>query len=487
MGVKIQRLSNRFYPDNKRVIARFFIAGDEERNRKLLLNILKLTREEVGIKLNRILGSYANRHRNITSVFERHFFHIIHYLEDLQIDHKSLDREMKLLIGAYYTLEYSIESAAFFNPSVVKDPNQDHLEEGQERVIVSFRATGEGHISSIVFRSGIIDDRGNLSFMDISSLVEMPHIVKMREYDKKRFMEKLDELDIHKDILDDIFSRLGDLFTLGDLQRSIHDCVAGMQVSVSKRNVINSLIWLADAHYDIQFSPDTTISERVIFPVSDSEKNGIEDARFVCFTEDDGSTIYYATFTAYNGFATLPKILETRDFYNFTVRPIHGKAAQNKGMALFPRKIRGQYVMASRIDGYRNYIMYSDTLQNWNDVILLQEPEQSWEFVQIGNCGSPIETEKGWILITHGVGAMREYCLGMVLLDLNHPENVIGSLSEPFLIPNGEEREGYVPNVVYSCGAMLHNNMIIVPYGMSDSASSFAVIDLDDALKRLCS
>jgi predicted GH43/DUF377 family glycosyl hydrolase len=292
-------------------------------------------------------------------------------------------------------------------------------------------------------------------------------------------------MNIHKAIVEQIIAPLKDSFSFSELQESIHKTIRNTTLSVSKKNVINSLLWLADAHYDIYFSRDTTISERVIYPISSSERNGIEDARFVKFVDDDGSIMYYATFTAYNGFAILPKILETRDFYHFTIRPLHGKAVQNKGMALFPRKIREHYVMVSRIDGFCNYIMYSDDLVTWHDAIKIEEPQYPWELVQIGNCGSPIETEKGWLLVTHGVGAMREYCLGISLLELEHPENVLCQLDEPILIPNDSEREGYVPNVVYSCGSILHNNELIIPYGMSDSASSFVSIHLDDILKKL--
>ena len=485
MGIKVNRFKTRFYPDPKRVIARFFIAGPPERNHILIRKILKLDDREVEARLKTILANYANRHRNITSHFQKHFSNVRHFLNDLGIDPDSLSSERQFLIGAFYTHEYSIESAAFFNPSVIEDPNQDHLEAGQKRIIVSFRATGEGHISSIVFRSGIIDDKNSLIFKGTNNLVELPDIVKIREYDKKQYLEKLDEMNIHKEIVNQIMESLNETFTYGELQRSIHEATKGKNVTVSKKNVINSLIWLADAHYEIQFSKDTTISERVIFPVSRSESNGIEDARFVRFTDEDGSVTYYATFTAFNGFTILPKLLETKDFYHFTIRPLHGKAVQNKGMALFPRKIRNKYVMVSRIDGFCNYLMYSDDLLMWNDAVIIEEPHYPWELVQIGNCGSPVETEKGWLLITHGVGAMREYSLGITLLDLEHPEKVIGQLADPILIANDEEREGYVPNVLYSCGSMIHRNKLIIPYGMSDSASSFASLNVDEILREI--
>jgi predicted GH43/DUF377 family glycosyl hydrolase len=244
-------------------------------------------------------------------------------------------------------------------------------------------------------------------------------------------------------------------------------------------------MWLASSHYELEFSYDTHISERVIFPVSATERNGIEDARFVRFKEDDGSDMYYATYTAYNGITVLPKMLSTRDFYHFKIWPLHGEIAQSKGMALFPRKINGKYAMLCRLDGFNNYISFSDKLTIWREAKLIQQPRYPWEFVQIGNCGSPIETEEGWLVITHGVGPMREYVIGASLFDLQNPEKEIGRLSKPLLAPNNEEREGYVPNVVYSCGSMIHNNDLILPYAMSDFGSTYATLDIRELLNIL--
>ena len=485
MAIPVKRMTNRFYPDPKRVIARFYIPGGEGRGELIIQKVLSLSEEDVKNILTRVLANFAHRHRNITKIFKKQYNNILHIIESLNISPDSLSKERKLLIGSYFTHEYSIESAAFFNPSIVEDPDQSHLEKGQKRIIASFRATGEGHISSIVFRSGIIDKNNKLIFKKVNDFVEQPEIIKTALYNKNQFHLKLEEMDIHKDIAELILERLGDTFSYRELQESIHKCVENIKLSYSKKNVIKSLVWLAKANYEITFSLDTDISERVIFPVSDAEKNGIEDARFVRFIDDDGSVNYYATFTAYNGFAILPKILETKDFYHFTVRPVFGKSAKNKGMALFPRKINGRYAMISRIDGFSNYIMFSDDIQDWQQAKKIQEPEYPWEFVQMGNCGSPIETEKGWLLITHGVGPMRQYCLGITLLDLKNPGKVLCQLEEPLLIPNDEEREGYVPNVVYSCGSIIHNNELIIPYGMSDSASSFASVSLDKLFAKL--
>jgi predicted GH43/DUF377 family glycosyl hydrolase/CheY-like chemotaxis protein len=486
VNVNINRRSIRFKSDPKRVITRFFLHGDHDRECVLLQKVLSFPEEEVELVFNQVLGNFSRRHRNITKIFEKHFNNIKYLFEKLGVEVNSLSTNRKLLIGAYYTMEYAIEAAAFFNPSIVEDLDQGHLEEkGQKRVIVSFRATGEGHISSIVFRRGIIDKNNDIKFMPMGGLVEVPEIVKRHVYDKKLFMKKLEEMNIKKDIVDRVMARLGDTFIYDQLQASIHECSQNTKLSYSKKNVLQAIHWLASSHYEIKFSLDTAISQRVIFPISYTEKNGIEDARFVRFTDDDGSVTYYATYTAYNGFAILPKLMETKDFYEFKVSPVNGEYSQNKGMALFPRKIKGKYVMASRYDGVNIYIMYSYDVKLWRNAVKIEEPTYPWELVQMGNCGSPLETEKGWLLLTHGVGPMRRYCLGVTLLDLEDPTKVIAHLKEALMAPTEEEREGYVPNVLYSCGSMIHNNELIIPYAMSDTCSSYATVSLDELFGAL--
>ena len=245
------------------------------------------------------------------------------------------------------------------------------------------------------------------------------------------------------------------------------------------------MMWLASSHYEIHFSIDSAISERVIFPISATEQGGIEDARFVKFTDDSGEVTYYATYTAYDGIAIMPKLISTKDFYDFKILPINGEIAQNKGMALFPRKINGKYAMLCRIDGVNNYIAYSDNINYWRTAKIIQKPKYPWELVQIGNSGSPIETTEGWLVITHAVGSMREYTLGASLYELDNPEVEIGRLKEPLMVPNEEEREGYVPNVIYSCGSMIHNEDLIIPYAMSDHASTYATVNLKELLDVL--
>jgi len=485
MLVQVKRFPHRFYPNPKRVIARYYIPGKPDRVQYIIERVVNLTDEEILQLLNQVLRNFSKRHRNITRIFEKNFFNIKNELKDLSINLENLSYEKKLLIGSYFTMEFSIESAAFYNPSIVEDPYQGNLEEGQKRVIVSFRATGEGHISSIVFRSGIIEKNNDIVFEPEGKLVDVPEIVKRYVYDKPSFLTKLKEMHVEKYVVGMVMDRLGEKFTYGELLRSIEETINSTELSYTSRKVIQAIQWLADSHYEITFSMDTAISERVIFPVSYSESKGIEDARFVKFTNEDGSATYYATYTAYNGYTILPKLIETKDFYHFKVRPLHGEYAQNKGLSLFPRKIKGKYAMISRCDGMNLYIMFSDSINLWREAQRLRGPEFPWEFIQIGNAGSPLETEKGWLLITHGVGPMRTYSLGATLLDLEDPTRVIGSLKYPLLSANENEREGYVPNVIYSCGSIIHNGELIIPYGIADYATAFASIPLNDLLEEL--
>jgi len=434
--------------------------------------------------LNIVLKKFAIRHRNVTKTLTRHFEQVKGLLTENNVDLKRLTLHQKLVIGAYFTMEYSMESAAFFNPSIVVAPDQFGLREGQVRVILSFRSIGEGHISSIVFRTGIFDNDGDFELQPSGDRIEEASIVLHNNYDKKRFTKKLSEMQVSEEITSEVLNDLESEFVYQDLKNTVHNITERNTLNMKQKYELQSVMWLADSHYDIHFSLDTDISERVIFPISENERNGIEDARFVKFQENDKS-VYYATYTAYDGHVIMPKLLETYDFYHFKVRPIRGEGAQNKNMALFPRKINDQYVMFSRIDGVNNYISFSDNLTIWENPIKIQEPKYPWEFVQIGNCGSPIETSKGWLLITHGVGPMRTYCLGASLFDLNDPTKELGRLEEPLLVPRKDEMEGYVPNVVYSCGAIHCHGNVVIPYGMSDYGSGIITVPMDQLLSRI--
>ena len=484
MAVTVKRNKIHFYPNPKRVIARFYMPVKEDRAKIIVNDIAQFDEEEASRILNKILSNFSKRHRNISKIFENSFSSLKEILGNIN-NKKPLSLKKKLLIGSYFTTEFAIESTAFFNPSIIEAPDQSNLQEGQKRIIVSFRATGEKHISSIVFRQGIINKDNSLKFQQEGRLVDVPETIKRYVYKKSIFLKKLSEMHIQKDVVNTAMDKLGETFIYGELKHSIDETLKQVTITPSKKKVLDALMWLARSHYEVNFSLDTAISERVLFPVSYAEVNGIEDARFVKFTDDDGKVTYYATYTAYDGFTILPKLMKTTDFYHFKVMPINGAYAQNKGMSLFPQKINGKYAIISRSDGINNYIMFSDDINIWEKAKIIQEPSQPWEFIKIGNSGSPLETEKGWLLITHGVGPMRSYSLGAILLDKNDPSKVIGHLNEPLLIPNEEEREGYVPNVVYSCGSIIHNNELIIAYGMSDYASGFACIYLDELFEKL--
>jgi len=486
MPISVKRYNTIFRPDASRVIARLLYTGDE-RSLNVVKKVLEMPDDEVKLALSQVLRGFSQRHRNISKIFEKHFDQITHLFENLDVKPEDVDPIRKVLIGSYFTMEYSIESAAFFNPSMVRHPDQSELAPKELRVIISFRATGEGHISSMVFRTGVLDKDNNLSMEEPGQLLDEAEIIKRHVYDKESFMKKLDEMQSFNNIVPAalVLDELGDNFTYGELKRCVDNARNNLEMSAAKELLLSEIMWLASSHYEIQFSLDTAISERVIFPISETERHGIEDARWVRFTDDDGTVTYYATYTAYDGSAILPKLIQAKDFYRFTILPLHGEIAQSKGMALFPRKINGKYAMLCRIDGVNNYIAFSDQVGMWRTAQLLMSPKYPWELIQIGNCGSPIETEEGWIVITHAVGPLREYVLSAALFDLDDPTKEIGRLSEPLLMPNKDEREGYVPNVVYSCGSILHNGDLVVPYAMSDYASTYATINLRELLDEL--
>jgi predicted GH43/DUF377 family glycosyl hydrolase len=321
--------------------------------------------------------------------------------------------------------------------------------------------------------------------MKIGHHIDKAEIEHKTLFNKERFLTKLSEMHTTDKYIVQIMQDLPDEFEFAVLKNILNAGLSDPLIREERKMALQEILWLANSFYDLQFKHDSDITERVIFPISASESRGIEDARFVRFTDDDDSVRVMATYTAYNGHTILPKLISTEDFYSFRVMPLHGAGAQNKNLALFPRKIKGKYAMLARIDGVNNYIMYSERATQWNDPILLQEPRYTWEFTQIGNCGSPLWTAEGWLVITHGVGTMRRYCIGASLFDLDDPSKEIGRLSEPLLSPLEDEREGYVPNVVYSCGAIIHNNSLILPYAVSDYSSTYAVVDMVELLDAL--
>ena len=479
--IRLRRHGAMFQPDSARVIIRPFIPGKPQIVARILRRALALSEAEADAQLQSLLVEFASRHFDIESVLLAHFEKVRAHISQ----QPPLSRVRQLLIGALFSGEYALESAALFNPSMVPHPDQSGVPAGGLRFVMSLRATGEGHISSIEFRTGLIASDGAITVEPISRFVTAPEIVPNPTYRKKPFTTKLHEMGFDGGHAGNVMAPLAESFSLHELDESVARVRRESKpTGRDLRRALECCRWLADSNYELDFSSKLALSERIIFPVSPNESNGIEDARFVRFTDDD-SVMYYATYTAYNGRVILPQLIETQDFLHFRVLTLNGNAVQNKGMALFPRRIGGRYAMLSRQDDENLFIMLSDNPHHWSDPQLLMRPVEMWESVKIGNCGSPIETEAGWLVITHGVGPMRKYCIGAALLDLNDPTKVLGRLREPLLAPEPNEREGYVPNVVYSCGSLLHGRELILPYAMSDKVSAIASVSLDDLLAAL--
>lgn len=469
-------------PARDRVLIRPFVPVPD-RARSIIERVLTLPPGRANRLLADVERQFSGRHFDIHAVFRRHHGYVSHLLPQ----DRELSEKQELLIGSYFTSEYALESAALFNPSIVLAPDQSGLPAGAVRFVMSLRATGEGHISSIEFRSGTIDSEGQVRLEPASEFVTEPTLVPDPSYDKILFATKLEEMRDRTSVSEEALAPLPDQFTRSELLGAIDTLRQrlGREFNQEENQSVSAMQWLAESNYDVVFEEGVNISERIIFPASSNESNGIEDARFVRFTDLDGEVTYYATYTAYNGEVILPQMLETKDFLRFHIRTLNGPAVQNKGMALFPRRIDGRFAMVGRQDNENLFIMFSEHPHFWFDAEKLLGPIEPWEFVQIGNCGSPIETERGWLLLTHGVGPMRRYCVGAVLLDLENPSRVIARLREPLLQPNENEREGYVPNVVYTCGALAHNGTLVIPYAMSDYASKIASVALKELLDAM--
>ena len=484
-GIEITRTDTVLSPDQSRVLLRRFNPGDSERTRKIIGRVMALPEEQIGPHLDAICAELSPRHRDVRGRLRRRF-------EQVRDDHvadESLSEERRLLIGSCFFAEYSVESAALFNPSIVPHTDQTGLAPGGLRFILSLRATGEGHVSSVTFRTGIIHEDHRIEIVAPAGFLTEPHQISNPAYEKDLFARKLHELGVTGEFARRVLKRLRDSFSMQELRKGIgaeidrellSDGILGEDQQTAQR------IWmLARSNYEVRFEPGQELSERIIFPASPSQSNGIEDARFVRFENDDGSHIYYATFTAFDGRVVMPELVETVDFVRFRFITLNGPAARNKGMALFPRKIDGLYAMLSRQDNESIYLMFSDNIHFWNECSVLLEPAFPWEWVQMGNCGSPIETDAGWLVLSHGVGPMRRYCIGAFLLDRDNPRRVIGRLREPLLQPTESERDGYVPNVVYTCGALLHGGELIIPYGIADYATGFATVPVDSVLAAM--
>jgi len=481
-NLRLRRHPIALLPESARVILRPFIPSNPHLVANVIGRALALSESEAETAYADLRREFGSRHFDIEEAFLSHFERVAPQV----FTQRELTRTRRLLIGALFSGEYALESAALFNPSIVAHPDQSDVPDGGLRLAMSLRATGEGHVSSIEFRTGIVTRDGDVSLDPVSRHLALPEVLPNPGYHKQSFVLKFREMGFDNDHSRAVMSPLSADFTRRELERSVQEVRKDNRGDlVELERTLDCVRWLADSNYEIRFPSNLAMSERIVFPVSSNESNGIEDARFVRFVDDDGSATYYATYTAYNGRAILPQLLVTTDFLHFRVLTLNGNAVQNKGMALFPRRVDGRYAMLSRQDDENILIMFSDNLHYWNDPQILMRPSQIWESVKVGNCGSPLETPEGWLVITHGVGPMRKYCIGAMLLDLDDPTKIVGRLREPLLSPEEGEREGYVPNVVYSCGSLLHAGNLILPFAMSDKATSVASLPLKDLLAAL--
>jgi predicted GH43/DUF377 family glycosyl hydrolase len=485
MSIEVKRTATILTPNQSRVLLRPFNPGDPQRIGRIIGRIMSLPEDHIEPLLSEVSAEFSQRHDEIRKLFLERF----EVIRKLVSTDEEMSEQRRLLIGSYFLAEYSLESAALFNPSIVPHPDQTGLPPGALRFILSLRATGEGHISSITFRTGIVHADHRIEVLTAAGFLTEPRQVPNPLYEKPQFTKKLSELGLTNEFTARVIGKLGELFSLEELRSSLQSEreQSGLPdgTACDDQDAAKGIWMLARSNYEVQFQPKQSLSERILFPATPSQRNGVEDARFVCFANDDGTRVYYATFTAFDGRVIMPQLVQTSDFLLFRFITLNGPAAENKGMALFPRKINGFYTMLSRQDNENIYLMFSKSVYFWHERQVLLKPIFPWELVQLGNCGSPIETDAGWLVLSHGVGPMRKYCIGAFLLDRDDPTKVIGRLSEPLLKPNENEREGYVPNVVYTCGALVHAGELIIPYGLADHATGFATIPLKDVLAAM--
>ncbi|MEU0497686.1 glycoside hydrolase family 130 protein [Mycobacterium sp. NPDC006124] len=469
-----------------RVITKLFVPGQEgfelrdSRAGAVLARILALTDDEVQATLDDVITRFDGRHRDLEGIFDRH----ARELEDRLDRDQELSEARHLLLGATFTSEYAIEGAALCNPSMVAHPDQSGVSAGSLRFVMSVRGIGEGHQSSIGFRTGVVDSAANIT-LDEPPRYAAAGAVSSAPLAAAVFRSELARIGDAGESADYVLDVLGDHFTRDELDRRLDQLRSTVRTRGHAEKTIALFAGIADRTYAIGFNADILLSERVLWPAMSAEAAGMEDARFVRFVDDDGSVTYYATYTAYSGSHISQQLLTTTDFESFTSTPLVGFAAANKGLAIFPRRIDSRFAAMSRSDRESNTFATSDDISVWPRASPCQRPVEAWEALQLGNCGPPIETDVGWLVLTHGVGPMRTYSIGAILLDLDDPTRILGRLRQPLLVPDPDERDGYVPNVVYSCGALVHDDILFLPYGIGDVAIGMGTIELPRLLSAL--
>jgi predicted GH43/DUF377 family glycosyl hydrolase len=478
------RSATQLRPDPSRVISQLFVpgheraGGSEQRASAVVARVLSIDDAEVSRAVAELMARFAGRHRDLLDTFARHAERMAHRLDSRAV----LSAERRMLLGATFTHEYAIEAASVCNPSMVAHPDQRGVTPGGLRFVMSLRGIGEGHLSSIGFRTGTIEASGEVTFDKAGAFPTAATVVRPVALHRAAFHGKLAALGSDGENAASVLDPLGEEFRPEELQHRLDLLEGQRDTRHNAANTSHLLTDIAACHYRTWFGPETELSERVLWPAIPAESGGMEDARFVRFVENNGAVSYLATYTAYTGRSISQQLLRTTDFISFESSPIAGPVAANKGLALFPRRVHDRFAALSRHDRETSGVAYSDSLHCWDKTTTIQVPNLTWDTIQVGNCGSPIETEAGWLVLTHGVGAMRTYCIGAILLDLGEPTRIIARLPGPLLSPTADEQDGYVPNVVYSCGALLHGTNLVIPYAYADAAISVARVNLADLL-----
>lgn len=478
----VQRTDVWLRGDPHRVLCRLFIPGEEElirgtsRARELVDRCMALTDEQVTLTLDEVLTKFSSRHRRLEQHLLEHYAAVAPLTERTE----GASQARRALIGAYLTQEYAFESTAYFNPSLAIHPDQSGTDSGELKVIMSVRAVGEGHISSLVFRTGTLRPDGDV-IIDPPSRFASTRATRFTALRSRILQQAAADAGIDSADLQFVLGMLPDTFTPEELIARLN--ALPHPTSVEDHNIITDMLQvLSTSSYEVDFDPSTDLSERVLWPTSIDERRGIEDARITRFVDERGQVIYRASYTGFDGTRVVSRILETEDFRTFTSMPLSGIAVRNKGVAFFPRLVEGNHLALSRWDRESNSIAYSSDGYHWDDYVTYHVATEPWELIHVGNCGPPLETDSGWLVLTHGAGAMRRYVINAVLLDLKDPSRVLATYPGPLIEPQEDERSGYVPNVVYSCGGLIYRGTLVLPYGVSDCATRVALIDVDALL-----
>jgi predicted GH43/DUF377 family glycosyl hydrolase len=481
------RLDLTMTPDPRRVIVKLFVPGEDAalvhtRAAAIIERITQLDEDETSRQLDQTLKRFGTRHHDLEATFRHHYDLVRHRVAQSS----DLSPTARTLVGAYFSHEYAVEAAALCNPSMVAHPDQSAVGPGQLRVAISLRQIGEGHISSIGFATGVIGPDARLTIADRSGPLQTGRRSSAR-HRRDLLVAAVADDGCDNEVSATVLGSLPEHFDDEDFERALGSIPTDLLTRATTHGTLEQLRRMTAASYAVTFPAEVPLDQRILWPATPSESNGMEDARFVTFISDNGESAYHATYTAFDGRHIGARRLSTSDLVNFEVAALRGPATRSKGMALFPRTVGGRHLALCRCDGETISLSTLDDQNRWQHPVPLHAPRRSWELIQVGNCGSPMETDSGWLVLTHGVGPMREYAIGALLLDLHHPDRVIAELPGVLLASDDTERNGYVPNVVYSCGGLLHAGTLWIPYGASDTQVGFASVALAkliDAMDR---